>query len=89
VARIGGDEFAMILPETEVNGALLVAKKIREAVAGSKGLLRPITLSIGITAPATIQVSADELVKQADQALYQSKREGRDRTSVFPAGVSS
>jgi diguanylate cyclase (GGDEF)-like protein len=89
VARIGGDEFAIILPETEVNGALLVAKRIREAVAALNGLKRPISLSIGVTAPATIQVSPEELVKEADQALYQSKHEGRDRTSVFLDGEGS
>ena len=83
VARIGGDEFAIILPETEVNGALLVAKKIRATVSDLTGLKRPITLSIGVTAPSAITISPEALVKEADQALYDAKHNGRDRTSLF------
>ncbi|HEY2980864.1 MAG TPA: GGDEF domain-containing protein [Anaerolineales bacterium] len=83
VARIGGDEFAIILPETELNGALQVANKIRSSVASVSDLERPLTISIGITALPGVDMTPDTLMREADQALYLAKRGGRNRTCVY------
>ena len=83
VARIGGDEFAMVLPETDVSGALEAIERIRAAIAGLSGLDRPISASFGLTALCGTDLDAETLVKQADMALYQAKRTGRNRFIVF------
>jgi diguanylate cyclase (GGDEF)-like protein len=85
VARIGGEEFALILPETHVEGALIVAEKIRETIRTSPDLENPITVSMGISALTKTGVKAEELVKQADLALYEAKQTGRNRVCVFEA----
>jgi len=83
VARIGGEEFALILPETEVKGALKVARKIRAALTGPSELKRPITLSMGINALQATDGEVETLMQQADLALYEAKGMGRDRVCVF------
>jgi diguanylate cyclase (GGDEF)-like protein len=83
VARIGGDEFVVILPETELDGALRVGRKIRSAVIELLNLKRPVSVSIGLVAPRNTSINAELLIKQADLALYESKRNGRNRISVF------
>ncbi|MCC6740742.1 MAG: sensor domain-containing diguanylate cyclase [Planctomycetia bacterium] len=87
-ARYGGDEFALILPETDgeaTGSAGVVAERLRKAVAnddfGPLGLPQKISLSIGLTTlkpekPAT----AFELLERADRALYEAKRAGRNRS---------
>src|SRR5262249_33990975 len=84
VARIGGEEFALILPETDIPGATYVAEKIRLAV-GQAGieLQRPLTLSIGISILQGIDIDAEVLIQQADLALYEAKGKGRDQICVF------
>jgi diguanylate cyclase len=88
VARIGGEEFAVMLPETDISGARTVAENIRQSI--EKGKIRRldtqeqiggITLSIGIAA-YTGGVSVVDMLDQADKALYVSKNSGRNKTSV-------
>jgi diguanylate cyclase (GGDEF)-like protein len=83
MVRIGGDEFAIILPETNIHGAQDVANKIRASVANATGLRRQITISLGITELHDSECSAEMLIEQADKALYEAKRTGRDRVCVF------
>ena len=83
VARIGGDEFALILPETEVEGARKVARRIHTSMIASLELMRPLTLSMGISILAGASPEAAVLIQQADMALYEAKRSGRDRICVF------
>jgi diguanylate cyclase (GGDEF)-like protein len=84
VGRHGGEEFVMLLPETDLAQAMIVAERLRERVAAQilhvhKVQFR-LTISIGI-AQATVSMSAvDALLRAADEALYQAKGEGRNRT---------
>lgn len=89
VVRYGGEEFAILFPHTDSGNAYAKSEQLREMVsgfkfsAGSKNL--NITVSIGLaTYPAGRKISeAELLVKSADEALYQAKEGGRNRTSVF------
>ena len=83
IARIGGEEFALILPETRVAGALIVAEKIREAIQASPDFEKPITVSMGISTLTKTGISAEALFKKADLALYEAKQTGRNRICVF------
>jgi diguanylate cyclase (GGDEF)-like protein/PAS domain S-box-containing protein len=90
VARIGGDEFAAILPETDAAGAVEVATKLVAAVRGAARSLpgghgRDVTASVGVTVCTTkTRARAGELLAQADAAMYAAKRDGRDRVAVHP-----
>jgi diguanylate cyclase (GGDEF)-like protein len=79
--RIGGEEFVAILPETGAQGALLVAERLRRAVAagryGERGIAVTVSLGVAIAAPADASVEA--VITRADRALYEAKRAGRDR----------
>jgi len=82
IARIGGEEFALILPEVEVEGSLIVAEKIRDAIRNSSGFEHPITVSMGVSVSLD-DSTGEALVKEADLALYEAKQTGRDRVCVF------
>lgn len=83
--RLGGEEFAIALPHTDLEGARCVAEKIRVAVAeasiSTEAGLFHITTSIGV-ASANGGRSADQLIAWADGALYEAKQKGRDRVCV-------
>jgi diguanylate cyclase (GGDEF)-like protein len=83
VARYGGEEMAMLLLNTEVADALIIAERIRKtiekkAIEYEKGKTLNITVSIGVTALTKSETSAN-LIKQADEALYYAKRHGRNQ----------
>ena len=88
VARMGGEEFAVLLAETDIAGARIVAEHIRRTIAacqihrlGTQEKIGDITVSIGVAA----NVKGNNLVDfldQADKALFASKRQGRNRTTV-------
>jgi diguanylate cyclase (GGDEF)-like protein len=91
-ARYGGDEFAVLLPHTTTERAVVVADRIRErlarATAGWSGEARNITLSIGIASSADASLaSPDDLIEAADRALYEGKRLGRDRAVIAQDGI--
>lgn len=85
--RIGGEEFAILLPEAEVKEALEVAERLRETVAKTKvdipvGLPIQFTVSIGVAAVNNKNVNIDTLLNQADKALYKAKEKGRNKVCV-------
>jgi diguanylate cyclase (GGDEF)-like protein/PAS domain S-box-containing protein len=83
VARYGGEEFAMILPKTDLIRARRVGERVRRAVTQHPWTPEPITISIGCATLDETVRNAQDLVIHADQALYQSKRDGRDRVTLY------
>ncbi len=83
VTRYGGDEFGVILPETDGEGARIVAEHIRAQLHGEQNLLRELTISLGIASLRGDQLQAQELVDRADRALYRAKDQGRNRLVLY------
>jgi two-component system cell cycle response regulator len=86
VARYGGEEFVVILPETDLDGALVAAEKIRVAVADYAfhvaGVQLEVTASLGVAAYPVSGETAATLVLNADRALYEAKRLGKNRVAA-------
>jgi two-component system cell cycle response regulator len=81
-ARIGGDEFAVILPETNLARGLEVAERLRSAIAAlDTGLSGRVTASLGVAELPSSARTGEELRAAADAALYEAKRSGRDRSA--------
>ena len=89
-ARIGGDEFAVFLPEVGEDDAVVVARALRNAVRGHRvegG--SGITISIGIACVRPGFVDVEQLIRAADEAMYEAKRAGGDRWATWPIGGGS
>jgi len=87
-ARYGGDEFIVFLSETPLKGALVVAERIREAVAAAPleidGKKVACTVSIGVAGYPEDGLTIDAVASRADRAMYQAKQAGRNRVVQFP-----
>ncbi len=83
--RYGGEEFVIVMPETDMAVAAIVAERIRRRVATEPFAIRggaaalDVTISIGLASLAGVEDSAAHILKRADQALYRAKRDGRNR----------
>jgi len=86
IARLGGEEFAVILPETDAAGAKILAERLREGISRlrvANGDDRfGFTVSIGVANRGGDEDGIDELLARADRALYQAKEAGRDRVAI-------
>jgi diguanylate cyclase (GGDEF)-like protein len=89
VARYGGEEFAILLPRSDANQALLTAERIRKAVEAISLLWQNktirATISIGIAEHPNDATDGAALIASADRALYGSKQDGRNRTTLYQA----
>jgi diguanylate cyclase (GGDEF)-like protein/putative nucleotidyltransferase with HDIG domain len=87
-ARVGGEEFALVLPETDQHEAFIVAERLRSRFA-DEFADQPVelTLSLGVATYPTHGLTADALLRAADEALYAAKALGRDRTVLYSAEV--
>jgi diguanylate cyclase (GGDEF)-like protein len=89
--RYGGEEFCVLLPGATIAKACSVAERIRASVAAGPlgGLPGMTTVSIGATASTDSDCSIDELLAQADSALYRAKRAGRNRVVAKAKGAAA
>lgn len=90
VARWGGEEFVVLLPQTDLEGAVIVAERLRKAVweleipHESSPVAKVLTVSIGVAASKAVQPwSYDMLLQWADEAVYRAKAEGRNKVVPY------
>ena len=88
-ARFGGEEFVVLLPDTDAKACLIVAERIRQAVtrmvvgSGTDKPIRQVTLSVGIAIYPDHGRTLEEVLLASDKALYESKRAGRNRVTLY------
>lgn len=83
IARIGGEEFAMLLPDTDIQGAYSILERIRTQISARALTIDEHTINLSISIGLThyqkeTELVVEQLIKQADQALYQAKSEGKN-----------
>lgn len=92
IGRTGGEEFAILMPETEQESAFLLAERIRASVASSALTVNEFTVSysvsIGVAVKDSEKIHIDDLLSHADKALYAAKEAGRNHIQVYSAATS-
>jgi diguanylate cyclase (GGDEF)-like protein len=87
LGRYGGEEFLVVLPETDIQGAQILAERLRESVQAepieAEGKSLTINISLGVTELHAKTVAYAQLIAEADLSLYESKENGRNCTTVF------
>jgi len=85
VARIGGDEFVVVLPGTSAENAVVLLEELRRHLAGMavEGVAEAVSASVGIGANPPHGTTAEELYRVAGEALMRAKRDGRDRVAMY------
>jgi diguanylate cyclase (GGDEF)-like protein len=90
--RYGGEEFALVLPETDMTGAVAVAERVRRSIENDylevSGVVHKISASFGVSVFPDCADDMDSLIKAADVALYWSKEHGRNQVTAAPSKVS-
>jgi diguanylate cyclase (GGDEF)-like protein len=92
VGRLGGEEFAVAMPEADLTVACQVADRLRQQIAenevgdGSQSVC--VTVSIGVAAVSSSDRNLDQMLRRADQALYAAKNGGRNQIAVADAALS-
>ncbi|WP_067177864.1 GGDEF domain-containing protein [Sulfurospirillum sp. UCH001] len=88
-ARIGGEEFALLLFNTKIRRAYVIAERIRRMIADSKIKIHDatqetvsITISVGISTFTTYDTSIENIIARADEAMYLAKKEGRNKVKI-------
>ncbi|MDQ6914637.1 MAG: diguanylate cyclase [Actinomycetota bacterium] len=90
VARIGGEEFALVLPETDQHEAYILAERLRSRMRTLRGSAPVgLTMSFGVASYPVHGASVDALLRAADEALYAAKALGRDRSVIHSAEVGA
>jgi len=88
-ARYGGEELTVVMPETEINGAMILAERIRTAIESTElenpsgGAPLKVTVSIGVSTFPDHAKSLSEMIEKADIALYKSKASGRNQVTLY------
>jgi len=83
VGRYGGEEFMIILPETDLEAAKCCGEKIRKAIEDMRFSQKDLRVTISGGGVSLVDQTATKLIKQADEGLYQSKRDGKNRMSFY------
>jgi diguanylate cyclase (GGDEF)-like protein/putative nucleotidyltransferase with HDIG domain len=87
--RYGGEEFAILLPETRMEDALRVAERLRKTIEAKSSFREmPVTASLGIASWPSDGVMKEEIIHRADTALYRAKQTGRNRTCIASDGLT-
>lgn len=82
-ARYGGEEFTILLPQTTSEEAEIIGERIRERVVASAFPHRQVTISVGVASCSDVICSAEKIIKAADDAVYEAKRQGRNNVQVY------
>jgi diguanylate cyclase (GGDEF)-like protein len=94
LGRYGGEEFVILLPETNCVHALIPAQRFRKAIkdigfVDTAGRSFSITISIGVSEFLPEEVTSEEMIKRADDALYYAKDHGRDQVCLYDSGTGT